>query len=252
MKSIIITGAASGIGEAVANLMLKDGWQVGMFDVNAQPLMALQKKWGKQLCHVQVVSVSDIDALTVAFKAFFDHAGKIDVLFNCAGILEFGHFEDISLERHHQILAVNNLGVMNGCHLAFPYLKNQESSRIINMSSASSLYGVPGLASYAASKAWVKSLTESLNIEWSRFGIHVMDVEPPFVNTNMVAGNDVRVMDKMGVSLSAQDIALKVKKSLTSSNIHLRVSFMYKLQYFFNAISIAPLRKLVMKYLTGY
>ncbi len=252
MKSIIITGAASGIGHAVAQMMLKDGWFVGLFDVSEKPLLALQNEWGANKCSVHTVSVSDEIQLASAFKEFHAAAGKIDVLFNCAGLLEFGHFEDISLQRHNQIMSVNNQGVMNGCYLAFEYLKQNKGSRVINMSSASSMYGVPGLATYAASKAWVRSLTESLNIEWARHGIHVLDIEPPFVNTNMVAGQGAKVMDKMGVNLSADDIALQVKNSLTSNYTHVRVSLTYKIQYFLNSLTIGPIRKFAMKYMTGY
>jgi len=252
MKSIIITGAASGIGQSVAQLMLEDGWYVGLFDVTEGPLNELQKKWGSDRCSAHVVSVCEETQLANAFKSFDEKAGKLDVLFNCAGLLEFGHFEEVSLKRHHQILAVNNQGLMNCCYLAFPYLKQQSGSRVINMSSASSMYGVPGLAIYAASKAWVRSLTESLNIEWARHGIHVLDVEPPFVNTSMVAGQQAQVIEKMGVNLTAQDIAKKVKSSLASSQTHVRVSLTYKIQYFFHALTVGPVRKRVMKYLTGY
>ncbi|MEY8203775.1 MAG: SDR family oxidoreductase [Bermanella sp.] len=252
MKSIVITGAASGIGLAVAQMMLEDGWLVGMFDVNEAPLLALQQKWGAERCSVHVVSVTDETPLADAFASFHDKAGRLDVLFNCAGLLEFGHFEEVPLSRHQQILAVNSQGLMHCCHLAFPYLQQQAGARVINMSSASSMYGVPGLGVYAASKAWVKSFTEALNIEWARHDIHVLDVEPPFVDTNMVAGQQAHVMGKMGVNLSALDIAKKVRKSLASNHTHVRVSLSYKIQYFFHSLSITPIRKQVMKYLTGY
>ncbi len=252
MKSIIITGAASGIGKEVAKLMLKDGWFVGLFDVSEPALLELQKEWGEQKCSVHVVSVSDEIALTDAFESFNKKAGKLDVLFNCAGLLEFGDFDQVSLKRHQQILSVNNTGLMNCCYLAFPYLKAQKGSRVINMSSQSSLYGVPGLASYAATKAWVSSFTEALNIEWAQHDIHVLDIQPPFVNTNMLAGSDAQVMEKMGVDLSPEEIAIKVKKSLNSNFTHVRITFKYKIQYLLSSISIGPLRKLGMKYFTGY
>ncbi len=69
------------------------------------------------------------------------------------------------------------------------------------------------LVSYMSRKAWGKSLTQSLNTERIVFGTHVMDVEPLFVNINIVAGNDAQVMDKMKGNLSAHGIALKVKKA---------------------------------------
>lgn len=250
--SMIITGAASGIGRSVAETLLKDGWYIGLFDLSKQPLQEIQDTWGKDNCSVHIVSVSDGNTLEKEFKSFVNNAGKLDVLFNCAGLLQAGHFEDISLERHYQILDVNNKGVMNCCYLALPYLKQNKKSRVINMSSASSLYGVPGLASYSASKAWIKSFTESLNIEWARHNIHVLAIEPPFVNTNMISGDNTRVMEKMGVNLTAQDVANSVKRSLTSRHTHVRVSLNYKIQCFLSAISIRPVKRLAMRYFTGY
>jgi len=249
---MIITGAASGIGRAVAETLLKDGWYIGLFDLSTQPLKEIQDTWGEENCSVHIVSVSDAESLGEEFKSFVNKAGKLDVLFNCAGVLQAAHFEDISLERHYQILDVNNKGVLNCCYQALPYLKQNKQSRVINMSSASSMYGVPGLATYSASKAWIKSFTESLNIEWARHDIHVLAIEPPFVNTQMINSYNIRVMEKMGVNLSAQDLALAVKKSLTSKKTHIRVSLSYKIQCFLSAISISPIKKLAMRYLTGY
>ena len=249
---MIITGAASGIGRSVAETLLKEGWYIGLFDLSKEPLQEIQDTWGKDNCSIHIVSVSDGNALEKEFNSFVKNAGKLDVLFNCAGLLQAGHFEDISLERHYQILDVNNKGVMNCCYLALPFLKQNKKSRVINMSSASSLYGVPGLASYSASKAWIKSFTESLNIEWARHNIHVLAIEPPFVNTNMISGDNTRVMEKMGVNLTAQDVANSVKKSLTSSHTHVRVSLNYKIQCFLSAISIRPVKRLAMRYFTGY
>ncbi|MEH6347223.1 MAG: SDR family NAD(P)-dependent oxidoreductase [Bermanella sp.] len=250
--TMIITGAASGIGKAVAEMLLKEGWYIGLFDLAKEPLEEIQKTFGQENCSVHAVSVTDENALALAFKTFMAKAEKLDVLFNCAGLLQAGHFEDISLARHNQILAVNNQGVMNCCFIALPYLKQNKKARVINMSSASSLYGVPGLATYSASKAWIKSFTESLNIEWARHDIHVLAIEPPFVNTNMIAADNTRVMEKMGVDLTAEDVANSVKKSLKSSNTHIRVSFKYKIQVLLSAITVSPIQKLAMRYFTGY
>ena len=97
-----------------------------------------------------------------------------------------------------------------------------------------------------------KILNESLNIEWARHGIHVLDIEPPFVNTNMVAGQDAKVMSKLGVNLTAEDIAQQVKAALTSNYTHVRVSLQYKVQYFLHSLTIGPIRKFAMRYMTGY
>jgi len=251
MKSIVITGAASGIGKAVADKFYQDGWYVGLFDVAEAPLLSMQEQWGSERCHIQVVNVTDSDALAVSFEKFVLEAGKLDVLFNCAGLLEFGHFEEISLQRHHQIIDVNNRGLLNCCYLAFPFLAKTPGARVINMSSQSSMYGVPGLSSYAATKSWVKSFTEAINIEWQRHDIHVTDVAPPFVNTPMVSGGS-HIKEKAGVNFSPEDVANQVKKALNSRRTHWRIGLEHKLQNLVQGLTINPVLRLVMKHLSGY
>jgi short-subunit dehydrogenase len=118
-------------------------------------------------------------------------------------------FEQAELARHHQVVEVNLKGVINGCHAAHPYLKQTPGSRVINMCSASALYGQPELASYAATKAAVRSLTEALDIEWRRQGIRVVDLLPLFVNTAMVSDevSRMKTVQTLGVRLSAEDVA---------------------------------------------
>jgi len=81
---------------------------------------------------------------------------------------------------------VNIKGVLNGCHAALPYLQQASFARVINLSSASAIYGQADLASYATSKFAVRGLTEGLDIEWQKYGIRVFDVMPLFVSTAMV------------------------------------------------------------------
>ena len=122
-----------------------------------------------------------------------------------------GHFEDISAEQHKQIIDINVMGLINMTLAAQPHLQLSTEPVVINMSSASALYGVPHLASYSASKFAVRALTEALNIEWARQGIRVVDIMPPFVKTPMIDGAIFRapVVDRLGVNLTAEDIAAK-------------------------------------------
>ena len=119
---------------------------------------------------------------------------------------EAGHH---SAEQHRFTLDVNVAGTLQMCLAALPYLKQSRSPRVLNMSSASALYGVPHLASYSASKFAVRGLTEALDLEWRRHGIRVQDLMPPFVNTGMVNKQtfEAPVVRRMGVKLSADDVA---------------------------------------------
>jgi NADP-dependent 3-hydroxy acid dehydrogenase YdfG len=176
MNTMIITGAGSGIGRAVAEKMYAAGWHLGLMDISREPLQSLSADWDAARYSIQVMDVTSADMVSTAISNYMEQVEKLDVLFNCAGVLEIGNFEAIDLHRHHQILDINNKGVLNCCYYGFAHLKANPGSRVINMSSASSLFGVPGFASYSASKFWVKGFTESLNVEWARHGITVMDV----------------------------------------------------------------------------
>src|ERR1044071_8088586 len=185
--SIFITGAAAGIGRATAQRCASQGWFVGAYDMDAAGLDSLKSALGAGNYVTETLNVTDPVALSAALDRFFQAAGRrLDVMFNCAGILSVGNFEDIALPRHHAMVDVNLKGVINGFHCALPYLKQTRGARVISMASASAIYGSPAFASYSASKFAVRGLTEAMNIEWARHGITVMDVWPIFVNTAMV------------------------------------------------------------------
>lgn len=252
MKSILITGAASGIGRATAELFYSKGWLVGMLDLGLEPLKQISMAWDAERCWAGTTDVTNAEQFGAAIEAFVARAGKLDVLFNCAGVLEIGDFESIPLQRHQQIVDINNKGVLNGCHLAFPFLKQNPGSRVISMSSASSLYGVPGFASYSASKFFVKGLTEALNVEWARHGIAVMDVEPPFVKTPMLAGKQARIIERMGVNLTAEDIAAAVLDAASDQGLHHPVSGQYKLVRSLSKALPDTVTRSIMKLMSGY
>jgi len=252
MKSILITGAGSGIGKATAELFYRGGWFVGVLDIAMQPLDQLTAGWDSKRFFASTADVTVPDQISAALDAFFTRANSLDVLFNCAGVLEIGDFEAIPLARHQQILDINNKGLLNCCYLALPYLQKSSGARVINMSSASSLYGVPGFASYSASKFWVKGFTEALSTEWSRHGILVMDIEPPFVKTPMLEGKQAKIIERMGVNLKAEDIAAEVMRAANDSEIHHPVSVQYKLMRRMRKLLPDGATRLLMKTMSGY
>ncbi len=209
MRYIFITGGASGIGLATARLFHKNGWQVGITDVNETALRATAAEL--EGCWYRPLDVTDDIACQHAARDFAS-AGGLDVLFNCAGILQMGQFENISAARHKAIIDINVTGLMNMSLAAYPFLLESRNAVVINMSSASAMYGTPHFASYSASKFAVRALTEALDVEWGRQGIRVVDVMPPFVNTPMVNDADFRapIINRMGVNLNAEDIAATV------------------------------------------
>lgn len=215
-KSIFITGAAAGIGRATALRFAAAGWRVGLYDINLLGVKALASEIGPQAV-VGKLDVTDAAAMARALADFCEPPGdRLDVLFNNAGVLSTGDFESLPLARYQQLIDINTKGVVHGCHAALPYLLPAKG-RVINMASASAIYGAPAFAVYSASKFFVRGFTEALNIEWARHGIYVCDVMPLFVDTPMVQGvkETPKSMSSLGVKLSADDIAALVYAAAT-------------------------------------
>ena len=251
MDNILITGAASGIGAATARLFHSRGWQVGLLDIDHSALAELAAELGG-VWHAEL-DVADPAAAQVALADFCAlHGGQLRLLFNCAGILRCGYFEAISLAEHARILQINVLGLLNMTHAAFPYLKATANAQVINVGSASGLYGVPHMASYSASKFAVRGLTEALDLEWARYGIRVGDLMPPFVATPMLASQhfDAPVLRRMGVKLEARDIAAAAWQQAGGAAVHRPVSLQFRLLYWAGQLAPAWVNRLVMRRLS--
>jgi len=210
--AIFVTGAASGIGRACAELFARRGWFVGLYDVDEVGAAAAAAALGEGNAIAGVLDVSDPNAWERALAEFWQLSGRrLDVLLNNAGILSTGPFEAVTLARHGAMLAVNVGGTINGCHAAFPYLSLTPGARVINMASATAIYGQPDLVTYSATKFAVRGFTEGLDLEWSRFGIRVCDVWPSFVRTSMAANFEhIASARSLGVRLAPADVAATV------------------------------------------
>lgn len=183
-KSIFITGAASGMGKATADLFAEKGWFVGATDVNEAGLSALESEIGADNCFISTLDVTDGDAFTTVLEAFAkDTNGTLDLLFNNAGIGAGGFFDEMTFDEVMAVVNVNFVGVMRGIHLAYPLLKATPNSLCFTTSSSSATYGMPGIAVYSATKHAVKGLTEALSIEFARHGVRAADVLPGLIDT---------------------------------------------------------------------
>ena len=187
MESIFVTGAASGIGCATAELFAARGWRIGAADLDGDGLARLVARIGADRCHAEVLDVTDLAAYQAALGRFTaPTGGQLDVLFNCAGVLRCGPFEQQSPADDALMVRVNVLGVTTGIRAALDALKRTPGARIISMASSACIYGVPEEAVYSASKFAVRGLTEALDLELERYGIRVCDIMPPVVRTPMV------------------------------------------------------------------
>ena len=132
---------------------------------------------------------------------------RLDVMINNAGILRAGRFEDIDLSAQLKEIDINTKGVVNGLHAAFPYLRATPNSVVVNLASASAIYGQAELATYSATKFFVRGITEALDIEWSRYGIRVIAMWPLYVKTAMTEDIKTGTTESLGINLTAQDVA---------------------------------------------
>jgi NAD(P)-dependent dehydrogenase (short-subunit alcohol dehydrogenase family) len=216
--AIFVTGASSGIGRASAELFARQGWFVGLYDIDGIGVSALSKSLGKGNSAHGVLDVRCPQNWQQALTHFWSQSGhRLDVLFNNAGILSTGPLAEVALDKHAAMVGVNLTAVIYGCHTAFPYLCQTPHSRVINMSSATGLYGQPELATYSATKFAVRGLTEALDIEWRKIGIKVSDVAPGFVKTQMAEDfSHLRSARAAGVRLTPDQVALTIWKCATS------------------------------------
>jgi NAD(P)-dependent dehydrogenase (short-subunit alcohol dehydrogenase family) len=191
-KSIFITGAASGMGRATAILFAGKGWFVGAVDVNEEGLETLKAEIGAENCFTRRLDVTDKKDYEAAIAEFGAvTGGRMDILYNNAGVGEGGWFEDVPYEATIRLVQINLVGVINGIYTALPLLKATPNSLCFTTSSSSATYGMPGIAAYSASKHAVKGLTEALSVEFERLGVRAADVLPATIDTPILSNTKV-------------------------------------------------------------
>jgi NAD(P)-dependent dehydrogenase (short-subunit alcohol dehydrogenase family) len=187
-KAVFVTGAGSGIGRAIAQKYAHEGWFVGLSDMNEEGMKETVAGMPGGFSYSHKLDVSDREAWDEALRIFARAAGgRIDCVVNNAGISLGGPLEEYSTEEIDRIIAVNFAGVVYGAQAALPWLKETApGSTLINTASAAALHGMANQSLYGATKAAVRSLTESLDAEWSIHGIRVRSLMPSFIDTPLL------------------------------------------------------------------
>lgn len=190
-KTIFITGGASGIGRAVAVKFADQGWFVGLADVNEAGMRETAASIPAGMNSLHKLDVRDRaawdDALAACAKAC---GGKIDVVFNNAGIPLGGNLIENNVAEIERCLDINLKGVLFGAQAAHPWLKaSAPGSCLLNTSSAAGIYGSPGASVYSATKFGVRAITECLDVEWAPDEINVADLMPAFIDTPLIDMN---------------------------------------------------------------
>ncbi|QZH75468.1 MAG: SDR family oxidoreductase [Erythrobacter sp.] len=187
-KSIFITGGASGIGRAIAQHFATKGWLVGIADRNSLGLAETQGLLPAGQCHSYTFDVTDRAGWEAALAQFTAHTGgMLDVLANNAGLPSGGPLIEVTHEELDLLLDVNLRAVFYGAKAGYPYLKAAApGSCLLNTASAAAIYGMANQSVYGATKAGVKSMTESLDAEWRPHGIKVRSLMPSFIDTPLL------------------------------------------------------------------
>jgi short-subunit dehydrogenase len=190
-KRAFITGAASGLGKSLAMLLAKDGWKIGITDINAQALQnaatEIENAGGKTFQYV--FDVSKKQDYQNAANDFLTKNGGIDLLINNAAVGDGGMFEEYSLENWDWITGINQMSVIYGSYFFVPVMKKQKAGHIINVASMAGIANMPNMSMYNITKAAVIAHAESLYVELAPFGVAVSLVLPTFFKSNIMQHN---------------------------------------------------------------
>ncbi len=187
---VLITGAASGIGAATARRFASEGARLALGDVDGDKLSGFAKELEGSGSDVyqQRIDVADRAQVEAFTEAVLERFGRLDVVFNNAGIGAYGRLPDLDPEVWHRTIDVDLHGVFYGCRAAIPHLRRAGGGAIVNTASISGLGGDSGLAAYNAAKGALVNFTRALAIDHAREGIRVNAVCPGPIETPLAAG----------------------------------------------------------------
>lgn len=174
---VIVTGGCSGIGLGIVSMLMSDGYEVGVLDVN---LDESQQVWGR------AVDVSDSAQVNAAISEFAQ--GGLDALVNNAGVVRDNVSWKMSDEEWQQVIDVNLTGVFNCCRAAIPFMREADKGSIVNIASINGLRGKFGQSNYSAAKAGVIGLTKTLAKETAKFNVTVNAIAPGMIETKILDG----------------------------------------------------------------
>ncbi len=197
-KTAVITGGASGIGRALAEELCRRGALVTLADRNAalleETVSALAAK-GRE-AEGTALDVTDLEAVKGVVESVVSRRGRLDYMFNNAGIAVFGETHEFSYDDWHRVIDTNLYGVVHGVMAAYPVMVEQGSGHIVNTASLAGLVPATGEISYTASKYGVVGLSNSLRAEAAHYGVKVSVVCPGFIRTPMYDNLELVKLDR--------------------------------------------------------
>lgn len=199
-KKCLITGAASGIGRALARAAAREGAELYLTDINQEALEGLAatiRAGGGNVALARAFDISDYDRLRAFADEIHGREASLDVLMNVAGISIWGTVENLEHEHWRKCIDINLMGPIHVIECFIPQMISAgRGGHLVNVSSAAGLFGLPWHGAYSASKFGLRGVSEVLRFDLKRHGIGVSLVCPGGVNTGLVRTVDIRGVDR--------------------------------------------------------
>jgi len=212
---VLITGASSGIGEAIGKRLLEEGWKVYGAARRVERLKGLEDKGAS----VIRLDVTDDGSMKSCANAVLAKEGRIDALINNAGYGSYGAIEDVPLNEARRQFEVNVFGLARMAQLVLPAMREQRSGRIVNISSMGGKLFTPMGGWYHATKHAVEALSDALRLEAGLFGINVIIIVPGVIHSEwpkIAVDNLIKVSGKTAYARLAGSMVSAIKNSYKS------------------------------------
>ncbi|MDX3672289.1 SDR family NAD(P)-dependent oxidoreductase [Streptomyces europaeiscabiei] len=184
-RVVLVTGAAAGIGAAIADAAVGAGHRVLLTDVDETAAQATAARLGKRAAAFRL-DIRDPEGWTKAFDAAEAEFGPVDILVNNAGIITTGKTRDLSLEQHRAMVEVNLLGTMTGVYTAIPRMTERGSGHIVTICSMSSFLALPGYATYGGTKHGLRAFHHAVALEERHGPLDFTIIHPAATRTEML------------------------------------------------------------------
>jgi NADP-dependent 3-hydroxy acid dehydrogenase YdfG len=253
-RRAFVTGAASGLGKALCVELAKDGWTLGIADINADGLATAAaefEKLGAKTLRFQL-DVADREQYRQVAQDFLKAAGGIDLLFNNAGVGDGGMFEEYTLDNWEWMVRVNQMSVVYGCHYFIPAFKKQRSGHILNTASLAAISCAPTMGAYNMTKAAVVAISETLYGELIDYNVKVSCIQPSYFKTNIAesvrGGERVKkttqfFIDRSGIE--AKDIAVEILQRAGKGEFYIILPEVARKAWFWKRLAPTRFRKMV-------
>ena len=209
-KVIMVTGAGTGLGHAAALRSAREGARLSLLDVDAAALERSAAEIDAAVADAEILTVTADVSEEAAMRRYveqtLDHFGRIDGLYNNAGIEgEQNPVESYTSEGFNRVISINLNGVFFGMKYVLPHLKGQTSGAIVNAASVGGIRAVPNLIAYGAAKHAVAGMTKQAAIEYGQYGVRVNAIAPGAIMTDMIRGSLVKIAGDDGWEAFGQE-----------------------------------------------